>query len=98
MLSRDEYDRVIQVFLVELNHLCKNASENELQKVPRLSSEIASYLGDLRDPARDAAQTLYTAFAFLDEYVAADWERIATAAYDAYLLSQMKDGPGAKPA
>jgi hypothetical protein len=91
MLSREEYEAVIRVLLVELNHLCINASEDELQKMPRFSKELPSYLDDLRDPTRSAAETLYTAFALLDEYIAADWQRIAAAGYDAYVLSQNRN-------
>ena len=95
MLSREEYERVVQTFLVELNHLCLNATEVELRALPRLAPEIDAYLADLRDPERDAAQELYSAFAYVDEYIGADWPKVAQAGYEAYLLSQRPaDGKG----
>ncbi|HKB05148.1 MAG TPA: hypothetical protein VKD90_23185 [Gemmataceae bacterium] len=88
MLSREEYERIIRTFLVELNHLCAEASEPELRAMPRFEKEIDSYLADLQEPITDAAYSLRTAFAFVDEYVGADWQTVITAGYDAYLLSQ----------
>jgi hypothetical protein len=51
LLSREEYERVIRTFLVELNYLCRDASEKDLRALPRLNSEIDTYLDDLRDPS-----------------------------------------------
>ena len=95
MLSCEEYERIIRIFLVELNHLCLNASEAELWGLPQLAKELASYRRDLQDPTRDTAQVLYTAFAYVDEYVAADWKKVTTAGYEAYVLSQQ--GTGSEP-
>ncbi len=83
MLSREEYERVVQVFLVELNHLCLDASNQALRALPRLSPEIDSYLDELRDAANDPGQALRYAFAYLDEYIYADWDRVALAGYGA---------------
>jgi hypothetical protein len=90
-LSRAEYERIIQTFLVELSHLCAEASDSQLRMMPRLGAQIPSYLIDLRDPTSDAATLLRTSFAYVDEYVGADWQRIAAAGYDAYTLSQRAD-------
>jgi hypothetical protein len=66
--------------------------------MPGFGPELASYLADLRDPTCDDARTLYTAFAFLDEYIAADWQKVAVAGYKAYLLDQKESGLGTKKA
>ena len=94
MLSREEYERVIKVFLVELNHLCLEASEQSLRALPRLSPEIDGYLGEFRDPGNDPGQALYHAFAYLDEYIGADWDRVASAGYEAYKIAQSRDASG----
>jgi hypothetical protein len=90
MLSREEYERVIKVFLVELSHLCLDSSEEDLRALPRLSPEIDGYLGELRDPGNDPGQTLRYAFAYLDDYVGADWDRVASAGYEAYKIAHAK--------
>ncbi len=90
MLSRKEYERIVQIFLVELNHLCMEASETDLRSLPRFASEIDSYLGDLQDPANAPDYVLRTAFAYVDEYVGADWEKVADAGFAAYVLSQQQ--------
>jgi hypothetical protein len=93
MLSRSEYEQVIQTFFVELNHLCIDATDNDLRSLPGFAKEIDSYLADLRDPANSTGQTLYNAFAFLDEYRGANWDTIASAGYEAYKIAQSRPGP-----
>ena len=95
MLSREEYERVIEAFLVELNHLCLDASEKDLRGLPRLNLEIDDYLKEFRDPEKDPGQVLYYAFAYLDEYIGADWDRVASAGYEAYKIAQSKIEDGA---
>lgn len=90
MLSRNEYERVIEVFLVELNHLCMDATDKDLRSLPRLASEIDGYLLDFRDPANDADQILRCAFAYLDEYCGANRENVITAGYEAYKIAQTR--------
>lgn len=99
MLSREEYERVLKVFLVELNHLCSDASEQDLRALPRLASEIDDYLREFRDPDNDPGQVLRYAFAYLDEYIGADWDRVASTGYEAYRVDQTKltDGVAANP-
>ena len=98
MLSRQDYERIIEIFFVELNHLCLNASENDLRALPRLATEIDGYLKELRDPENDAGQVLRYAFAYLDEYRGADWNRIVSTGYEAYKIAQSKPAGGATDA
>jgi hypothetical protein len=85
VLNRDDYERVIDIFLVELNHLCLNVvSDEDLRSMPRLAAELDNYLADLRDPDNSARQMLYLAFAFVDQYMGADRERVISAGYEAY--------------
>lgn len=91
MLSRDEYERAIGTFLVELNHLCLNVvSDDHLRSLPGLAAEIDSYLADLRDPENTARQALYCAYALVDEYVGADREIVFSAGYEAYKIDQSR--------
>ncbi len=87
MLSRDQYKKLISAHFVELNHLISNLTDDDLAKLPGFSKEIEEYLPSLRDPSLSASQTLYTAFAFVDEYAsAADKERAIDAGYPAYKI------------
>ena len=84
-LTREQFEQIINLFLVELNHLCLNVvTDEELRSLPGLQSEIENYLEGLRDAESDARRVLYAAFAYVDEYVGADWDRVASVAYDAY--------------
>jgi hypothetical protein len=98
MLSREQYERVIRTFLVELNRLCLDASEEDIRALPGLNGEIDDYLKSLRDPESHAGQALYTAFAYVDEYIGADWDRVASAGYSAYKIAQAKSMGGAADA
>jgi hypothetical protein len=88
MLTRSEYEQAVQVFLVELFHLCDDASESELRALPRFAGLMDEYLADVRDPSHDAAQTLREAFALLDEYWAANRDKVLGAAYEQYQFGQ----------
>jgi hypothetical protein len=92
MLTRSEYEQIIQVFFVELNHLCLHETDNDLRSLPQLAPEIDNYLTDLRDSTNDASQSLYNAFAYLDEYRGANWDKVAAAGYEAYRISQSRSG------
>ena len=84
MLTESEYAALIQEFMVELNHLWIHEDPGPLQALPSFDQINSEYLSDLRDPAREPVHTLRTAFAFIDEFVAADRARIRKAAYAAY--------------
>jgi hypothetical protein len=91
MLSRVQYESVIQTFFVELNHLCLNASDKQLRSLPKLESEIDNCLAELREAENDAGNTLYNAFVYLDEFVHADWSNVALVGYEAYKIVQSKE-------
>ncbi len=91
MLSRDQYEKLISAHFVELNHILKNATDDDLAKLPGFSKDIGQYVPDLRDPSLTPSQVLYTAFAFLDEYAsAADKRKVLDAGYEAYKIMHAK--------
>ena len=89
-LDREQYERLIRKFLVTLNHACLDATEADLRRLPQIESEIGTYIAEFRDTENDAGQILYNAFAYLDEFVNADWGKVITAAYDEYRKSEQK--------
>jgi hypothetical protein len=88
MLSRSEFERAVDVFLVELHHHCLDASEADLRALPSFAQEIDECVAELRDPDKDAGQLLYCAFTYLDFYRGADWERLISSTYEAFKLAQ----------
>ena len=88
MISRDEYERVISTFIVELNHILAHTRAENLQALPKFESEMGHYLADLRDPGHEPFQTLYTAFGLVDEFIHADRERILAAAFEAHQIGE----------
>jgi hypothetical protein len=84
MLTREEFERAIKTFLVELNHRCLNETVARLRQLPALVSELDQYVADLKDPTQDEAQVLYHDFAYIDEYIGADWPGVADQCYEAY--------------
>lgn len=97
MLSREQFDETIKAFFSELNHICSEATDNDLRALPWLKTDLDQYLSDLRDPDNDAATVLRTAFALVDTFVYDDFEHVATAGFEAYKIIQSKwpkDGGG----
>jgi hypothetical protein len=87
MLSREQYENVISSFFVELNHLIKDSTENELRELPGFSKEIDEYMTDVRDPSNSPSNVLYNSFAFVDEYAfAANKDQVLAAGYEAYKI------------
>lgn len=66
MLSREEFDSVISVFLVELTYLTLQTKEEELRALPRFAPIMEECVNDLRDPSADASLLLYRAFGYVD--------------------------------
>jgi hypothetical protein len=84
MLTESEYAELIRAFMAEVNHLWVHEDPAPLRALPTFEQINSDYLTDLRDPTNEPVQTLREAFAFVDEFMAADWARIGHAAYAAY--------------
>jgi hypothetical protein len=91
-LNREQYRRAIEIFMVELNHICSNVEDADLRSLPRFSGIISEYLADFRDTSADATLILRTAFAFVDEYCGANEEAVISAAHEAYLIAMAQSG------
>lgn len=87
MLSREQYAEIVSSYLVELNHIIKNATPDDLKALPGFSEEMAEYVADLRDSDNDTANVLSAAFGLVDEYAAGvNKEEVLAAGYEAYRL------------
>ena len=93
MISRDEYERIISCFIVELNHIILHTRAEEIRALPQFEGEMATYLADLRDPTQEPYQALYSAFGLVDEFVHADRERILAATFEAHKVGERNRGP-----
>ena len=88
MLTKAEYETLVRDLLVELNHLWVHQSDAPLKALPAYHQLSNEYLPDLRDPDRDGVQVLRSAFAYVDEFVTADWARVIQAGYAAHVARQ----------
>ena len=85
MVSREEYARVIESFMMEMPGLCMTHNEAALRRLPALGPELDEYLAQLRDPSLSADKVLATAFGFVDEFVGAAWDEVITESYALYV-------------
>ena len=92
MISREEHERIISDFIVELNHIILHTRSEDIRALPRFEGEMGTYLADLRDPTQEPHQVLYSAFGLVDEFVHADRERILAATFEAYQLGESNRG------
>ena len=93
MVSRDEYARIIESFMMEMPGLCMTHNEAALRQLPPLSEELDAYITQLRDPSRSPDQVLATAFGFVDEFVGAAWQDVIAESYALYVdLSRARSG------
>ena len=83
MVSRDEYQRIIESFMMEMPGMVIT-SETSIRKLPRLGPELDHYLASLRDPAASPEDVLRTAFGLIDEFVADRWDDVIDASYQLY--------------
>jgi hypothetical protein len=85
MLTKAEYETLVSDFIVEINHLWVHEADEPLRALPSYEKISNEYLPDLRDADQDGVQVLRTAFAYVDEFVHADWARVIGAGYAAHV-------------
>jgi hypothetical protein len=84
MVNRDEYDRVVESFMMEMPGVCITHSEAVLRKLPHLGPELDEYIALLRDPNLSPGEVLRTAFGLIDEFVRDTWESTMSESYALY--------------
>ena len=94
MLTKAEYETLVRDLLVELNHLWVHETDEPLRALPTYHQLSSEYLPDLRDPDRDGVQVLRSAFAYVDEFVAADWARVIQVGYATHVARQRASANG----
>ena len=92
MLSKSDYERTVRTFLVELNALCREESDDHLRALPKLAPEIEGYLADLRESTSDPATALRMSFSYIDEYCWANWGQLIDESYNAYQREESRLG------
>ena len=94
MVSRDEYQRVIESFLMEMPGLVIT-TEPALRKLPKLGSELDEYVGALRDTEASPEELLRTALGLIDEFVRDTRDSTIDECYRLYSdLSRGRSGTG----
>jgi len=83
MVSRDEYQRIIESFMMEMPGIVIT-TEARLRKLPHLGPELDEYVSGLRDPSSTPEELLRTALGFVDEFVRDTWDDTIDASYQLY--------------
>lgn len=83
MVSRDEYQRVIESFMMEMPGIVFT-TEPALRKLPNLGPELDEYITGLRDPEASPDMILRTAFGLIDEFVRDTWDNTIDSSYQLY--------------
>lgn len=84
MIDREEYERVVESFLMELQFACASLTDTKLEILPHFVSELQESIAALRDPSRTNADIVGFSFGIIDEFVLATWPTIITEAYALY--------------
>lgn len=84
MLSRQEFDRAIEAFMGELSAILVARRDQELPANPSLRDEINEARTLMVDPTTTDAQLVSLSFGLVDEFVAAQRDRILEEAYAFY--------------
>jgi hypothetical protein len=85
MVSREEYARIIELFLEEMTGHVHTYSDAALRALPGVGTELDEHLRLLRDPATQAADALPMAMGLVDEFARATWDATITECYALYV-------------
>jgi hypothetical protein len=83
MVSRDEYQRIIESFMMEMPGIVIT-TEATLRKLRNLGPELDEYIHGLRDPEASPEVILRTAFGLIDEFVRDTWDNTIDESYRLY--------------
>ncbi|MDP9311759.1 MAG: hypothetical protein M3R24_12910 [Chloroflexota bacterium] len=85
MISRDEYERVIESFMMEMQAMCAGLRASDLQQLPRFVQELQEAKLLLCNPTPADEDLVGYAFGILDEFVHAAWTTVMQDSYALYV-------------
>jgi len=84
MVSRDDFERVIDSFLLDLRGVCAGKSLRELQAIPDFYKEYQESVALLKHEHTSGSDYLPLAFGMIDEFVRASWQEVVEGGYRHY--------------
>ncbi len=85
MLSLEEYQTVIDTFMMEMQGTCDAVTAVQLQQLPKLGSEIEEFKRVVNEPSVSNESLIGLAFGLFDEFVHATYNSSIHECYDLYL-------------
>ena len=85
MVSREEYARIIESFLIEMTGHVHTYSDAALRALPDFGAELDEHVRLLRDPATQATDAVPMAMGLVDEFVRATWDDTISECYGLYV-------------
>ena len=84
MVTRAEYERILESFLGELSAICASLRLEDVRKLQGMSDEVVAAREILTDPKTTDNVLLSTAVGLIDEYVSRDRARVLAESYAFY--------------
>ncbi len=85
MISRDEYERVIESFMMEMQATCAGLRAHDIHRLPEFVQELHETKSRLCHPASADEDIVGFAFGILDEFVHAAWTTVMDDSYALYV-------------
>ena len=84
MISREEFERIVDAFMGELSAIVVTESTSKLRRYPDFARQLSEVTNDVSSGTVDTDHLLTTAFGLVDGYVEAAQNEILDAAYEFY--------------
>lgn len=81
MITRDEYARAIDSFLMELHGSVAALTEADIQRMPAFLAELQESIQYFRNPSTTLENVVGFSFGVIDEYVRATWAEAIDESY-----------------
>jgi hypothetical protein len=85
MVNREEYERVVDSFLMELRGICSAINKADLNRLPGFAKELRESIAMLCDPSTADEDVVGLAFGIVDVFMQAEWADIMEECYALYV-------------
>jgi hypothetical protein len=101
MISREEYERAVDTFLMELHATCVALEDQHIDRMSQdFKVELQDAIEGLRDPGSTASDIVARSFGVMDEFVHTIWDELMIEGYALYMDmsgGQSHRHPGTRP-
>jgi hypothetical protein len=84
MLSLEDYQKVIDTFMMEMQSTCNTITADQLRQLPDLIAEVENFKRAIQDSAIQNETLIGLAFGLFDEFVHATWNEATLESYHLY--------------